>query len=857
MLMIAQAVKGTVAGALKPQDNCKTQSCQSRCSPFFVGQRLDGNALACSCDPQCRYVFNDCCFDFETVCANTTDTTHSHFNWGCHNPFMDQALAHRRLRMVNRCMQGWPNDEISINCSTRKASSFHDILLAVPVFDENKVLFRNVYCAFCNGVKPKMVSFWKVKLSSAVKFNNSKPLMLKGEYIPYDPFLMDKGVKITDIRFQGNKIGVRLCIPGLISTCLHTYDKILVDNCEKGPAALISDGVKNFKNSACLICNYGRESAVPRKLLCGPQYEPTEFEGIPTGTKYSLILGQELYRRFETERVCPIGYLFDAKQRHCLKMYTFPQLSSFQAFRAHYISIQYKIKTVKAAGCFATNRSSDKTVFLNAFERNLHDQNNNADHISMFTVIPAAHYNYYIALSIANTIQAKANNLSTNNTTSIASQLKDFTLKMKTPIDIGKCVYTPKSVKWREMICTENRTFPITIEDAKDKSTIYFKEMQRNYSKGEFWVFNEKNKTIIVVCEHFLPTNCSYLINTTDESDWVLHDNLSLFYKVTGTFFEHGDYSMKNNTVWLCLSEKHLLHQPTRKIEISSIHDDILPRISTIAYIISVTSLVTILVIYSIFPAQRNLPGKNLMLLSVVLAMAQLLMLLQDHIPSVFCKVTWITKHYFFLASFTSSGSIAYHSYITFYSISKGRLHKTRGRFFWYMLYSLTCPALIVAVFWLFNFYNVLDFDSDKTAVSCWFGKNRGLYIAFLGPMFLQFFVNMALLFVTLKLIYKCSKANLALGEKNKGVGRHDIRVYLRMSTLMGLTWIFAALLISFPSVLALDYLFSVVNGLQGFYIALAFLSTKRVRKLLGGKNQRERSTICATQNRGESNHTL
>ena len=35
--------------------------------------------------------------------------------------------------------------------------------------------------------------------------------------------------------------------------------------------------------------------------------------------------------------------------------------------------------------------------FFNAFETILHTQNNNADHISMFTVIPTAHhYNHYI-----------------------------------------------------------------------------------------------------------------------------------------------------------------------------------------------------------------------------------------------------------------------------------------------------------------------------------------------------------------------------------------------------------------------------------------------------------------------------
>ncbi len=496
---------------------------------------------------------------------------------------------------------------------------------------------------------------------------------------------------------------------------------------------------------------------------------------------------------------------------------------------------------------------------MNAFERILHNITNNTGHLSIFKIIPAQN-RYLVALRIVNTIKKEASNLSANNVTynpiQETSQSKDFTVKIKTPIEIDQCQYIPKRVWWREMVCVENKTFPIAKQDIQGKTTIYIKETKRNYSEGEFWGFDEENETVVVVCEHFMPANCSHYINVTEESNWVLHDNLSLFYNVTGTFFRYGDYSIKNNTVWLCLTEKLLLNQPTKRIEKKSIHDAILSWLSMVANIVSITSLVALVAIYSLFKTLRNLPGKNIMLLSTVLAIAQLLWLLKGQILRAFmhrCDVISITLHYFFLASFTSSGSIAYHSYTTFYSISRGRLNRTQSRFIWYMLYSLGCPVIMVALFRLIDFFNVLKFEYDETL--CWFGKGRGLYITFLGPVFLQLFVNLVLLVATLKCIYKSSQAQLALGENNGGVKRRDIGIYLRISALMGLTWIFAVLLLAFPSVV-LDYLFNVVNGLQGFYIALAFLSTKRVQRLLGckAKNQREkRSTRNVSHSRDKS----
>ena len=128
ILMIPQAVEGTTfgSGSLKLYCKGEIQSCKGRCSKSFVNHIEYNGETPCSCDPQCRYVFGDCCADYETYCARPSlpkDTTHYLFKWECRNIFKEPTIANIKLHMVDSCMQGWPNDQTSINCSTPKIIS--------------------------------------------------------------------------------------------------------------------------------------------------------------------------------------------------------------------------------------------------------------------------------------------------------------------------------------------------------------------------------------------------------------------------------------------------------------------------------------------------------------------------------------------------------------------------------------------------------------------------------------------------------------------------------------------------------------------------------------------------------------
>ena len=857
MLMITQAVEHTVRDKSPILDNCTgvLRSCEKRPSLRYFTHHDISQDVPCSCDPHCRFVFDDCCGDFEKVNANESlpkDTRHNNFSWSCRKVFKDPKIK-RLIYVVDKCMDGWPEDETSKNCSTRKASSFHDILLEVPVTNEDEVLFRNAYCAYCNGIRN--FDLWRVDFSSTTVLNDSSKLK-------YDPTLLDKNANIGDIRLSENKMGVRICV-NAVKTCLFTHNNTLLEECKKGPAALITADDENiFRNYACLACNYPNKSSIPSSLKCAlpsplVDNKLRQMENDPV--KYSIIFGQGLYSSFTTARLCPGDYLFDENNRRCLKTYKFPQVHSLQALRVYYITLEYKGGFNASDHCKGRNMSSEKRAFLDVVKRILHNKTGGNAHISSFKIIPEQNSSV-VALRVTNVIREEVigNNSAPSNTTkNMTSLLENITMEFKRVIIIDECAYIPQKVLSREMVCIENRTFLFDGQHAESRTTVYVKEVQNNYSRGEFFVFERENGTVIVVCERYVPMYCPHFINTTEETDWILLRNLSLIYKVTGENVVYGDYWIKNNTVSICLSEKSLLFQPTKRIEINSIHDKILFYLSHIAIVISISSLVALLAIYSIFPALRNVPGKNLMLLSSTIVIAQLLWLLKDQISNVFsnrCDFAMITLHYFFLASFTSSGSIAYHSFKTFYSISKGKLCGNDGKFQWYVMYSLGCPAITVVSFWLVDVLKVFNIGYGKTANICWFQRGLALYTVFYAPLFSHLLLNMVLLFLTLKLIYKCSKVKLALSEKRGGVGKQDVGIYLRMSSLMGLTWILGGILEIFPDVLVFDYLFNLVNGLQGFYIAVAFLLTTRVRKLLrcGTKTEREQSTmsIGTIQNR-------
>ena len=151
-----------------------------------------------------------------------------------------------------------------------------------------------------------------------------------------------------------------------------------------------------------------------------------------------------------------------------------------------------------------------------------------------------------------------------------------------------------------------------------------------------------------------------------------------------------------------------------------------------------------------------------------------------------------------------------------------------------YCLFSLGFPLAWVSAFSLLDYYGILLLNYGSVEGHCWLGNVKGMYVSFFAPIFTLLCLNFVLLLATVNVIRKCSQVSQKLAEGVKApVNKSDIWIYIRMATLMGFTWLLGVFQLSFPSVVVFDYLFVFVNGLQGFYIALAFLFTDNIKKVL------------------------
>lgn len=120
--------------------------------------------------------------------------------------------------------------------------------------------------------------------------------------------------------------------------------------------------------------------------------------------------------------------------------------------------------------------------------------------------------------------------------------------------------------------------------------------------------------------------------------------------------------------------------------------------VSTICHYVSIICLLLHISVYALLPKMRNLPGKNLLSLSVSLLFAQLLFLygIDSQATLIFCSMLSVAMHFFFLAYFFWMNVMALDICFTFKSNSH-RSSSGNSTFRRCSLYAWLTPALIVA----------------------------------------------------------------------------------------------------------------------------------------------------------------
>ena len=258
--------------------------------------------------------------------------------------------------------------------------------------------------------------------------------------------------------------------------------------------------------------------------------------------------------------------------------------------------------------------------------------------------------------------------------------------------------------------------------------------------------------------------------------------------------------------------------------------------LTLIGQTLSMTCLGLTLIVYSLLPSLRTLPGKGIMNLCSSLFLAQLLFQINPRFTpwQTVCHVVGVLQHFFWLSAFTWMSSLAFTSAITFSKINI-RLRKDPN-FLTYLLLAWGSSAVFVSVSVTIDNYKIFEirYFSDNF---CWIHNKDGLLYFFAVPLGCLLFINILLFATTIIGLRKASKAaSVAKSEEQSRRADKDcFMAYLKLSSIMGFGWIFG-FLANLNEVKYFWYVFIILSSSQGVYVFLSFAFSRKVLQKFGKK---------------------
>ncbi|KAK0058290.1 adhesion G-protein coupled receptor D1, partial [Biomphalaria pfeifferi] len=234
--------------------------------------------------------------------------------------------------------------------------------------------------------------------------------------------------------------------------------------------------------------------------------------------------------------------------------------------------------------------------------------------------------------------------------------------------------------------------------------------------------------------------------------------------------------------------------------------------LSIITYIGCSVTLVTQIMAITVFTCIRSLNSERVCVhrnLCITIMMAQVTFIagvtaVED---KVVCAVVAVALHYLYTATFVwmlVEGLHLYSQVVRVFGTEKSRI-------LYYIFFGWGVPLVLVAI------SAAVDWDGYGNNRSCWLSIQRATIWAFVGPAIATILVNLVILILVLRIVITSSKVDKQDSMKNVRAG---IKASLFLAPLLGLTWIFGLASVS-EQLVAFQYIFAILNSLQGFFIFL------------------------------------
>ncbi len=775
--------------------SCKRRSCS-------VQLNSTAAEFTCHCDSYCEF-FLDCCYDYWNACnsigrneENFTKLKEDLFlSWSC------ITVGRSSYWMKNNCSKSWPNNEIASLCihppSCLNSSTYMDFL---PVLGADNGTYRNRHCAQCNY--QNKFEFWMLNVSLSFQ-----PIGIRSieDLIDYVVELMGNNIYNTVVPKE--KMPRRYCRRP-ISSCPFNLTFANVNECSLDRVALVFADTKLYKNKHCAFCN-GNNNPV-----CEP---PKKRSKSVPGSDFYLTVNfkhKSQSHGYSFNHACP-KKMYDHHLKACVdpKDLVPPIDTPLDKYR---IAIWFLWP-------HSTCNMPNITHFQNYFTDVEPSDISSDKFLKVQLGIYMIRFDVKLTLNQMQRIELLGNYSRVEPNSTVAYSTLKFVKPFTRPFTIRLGSKTVKVIKTssRRLGCVGLQVYSTSdYTKVGPDGKIYVHKTNRNYTRDQYFKDNSLNG-LIRVCEKQLPNDCGGFFLEYSRSEFEIRTNLSLYHKLQGVQYRFGEYTVRDNTVYIC-------HNALG-------HDNNVIRhyLTLIGLFLSIFCLIIVLVTYIIFSRLRTAPGKNIINLTIALVLLGVMWLVSPEAVQIrpACIAMAYGTQYFTLVAHISMAKIAHDTLCMFTDpIAHQRSGSTQLKIF--MLFWVF-PLLFVTLTFILWHFNILDVHCTK---NCWFSGQHVFAIVYI-PVCLTIAFNIFCFTRSIMKMRKLEQNGQMLRAQKRE--KSSVLIYVKISTILGLGWSSTFIAVLFP---VFSYVFVFLSTFQGVYIFVAFVCNRNVltlyRNLVCGKKE-------------------
>ena len=755
------------------------------------GPRLDETnnwkTRNCFCDDLCAD-YGDCCLDANAYVADEQEQNKDKYE-------CVKLKQFGSLYMRGKCTVGWEDEAIAKLCTHSRLQELSDPLGEMPVTSlDSYVTYKNYYCAICNN-DTGAYEIWKPRLECpTLKTYQNLYKNLTHEFV-YNELIYQNNVWGLYVQDSEGKAFHRCYVyPVMPPTVVHMVRacKESIKNCS---SAWADEKIQNlchsytavrykleqpYRNVHCALCN-GIEmettlcvnQAIVRFLNFGNDFNKESFALLLdfTDRSGSNIVGSTV--------TCQLGEIFDPFFKKCRNVICGRSNQQYRSGRCVNVDSPVSITSTEVAAVDSEMSSTNPTFQKNSTAAVISDTEHNDASV--------------VGDSVDNVTLAVAS----NDTLKLSSSMDEE----NDLVEVTGSVSLNASDQFEEMLATPT----VNISDRDSAVT---------ESPVALYDYNVTSPGQVLPCEKFLlPTE-----------EYTMTENGTVYVEKYKRTYHVNDYEQSKGGILVCI-----IQAETEKFS------QIMGWVTLGGLGISCLFLVLHLVAFCVVPELRNLSGKNLASLCLVLlgAFSTFILSVFGQAGGTECFILAASMYYFFLSSFCWVNIMAFDVWRTL-GLATTELRVSSGKqyckFMIYAVYGWFFPAAALAAVLLLDIirpeFLPAQYYPALGEYWCWFGHRKALLVFFAAPLMAIMVLNIILFVLSARIIANTMESTAKM--TSCAPYQSQFKLYMRLALLMGLTWI-SGIVAGYLQVEAIWYVFVLLNTLQGLFIFLAFTCTRKV----------------------------